>query len=912
MPVLFVFFTASEVSGQTVWYVDDSSTSGLNDGTSWENAFVELQSALHVATNGHEIRVAQGIYKPDFDVNSNGHTGNRKMSFELVSGTRLYGGYAGFGAVDPNFRDMGNHTTTLSGDLAGNDRPGFGNNSENSYHVLYVEYVNSNSLLDGFTITGGNANGSNDCSGGGIYSSNSNLMVNNCIIKGNYAEGFRSVFGGPGPGGGGMFNFHSTPTMTNCAFSGNMSGEDGGGMYNYSSSPILTNCTLSRNTGHYGGGIFNHFCGPILTNCILWGNADYLGFGESAQISSDTSLLSLAYCCIQGLDSYAGNGNIGNNPLLTADGLHLQSTSPCINQGDPAGDYMCQVDIDNEARVIDSGIDIGADEFLDTDGDVLPNWWERRYFESSTSALPDDDPEEDGRNNITELEQGTDPIASPIVYYVSVYGDDNWDGLAQEWDGQHGPKATIQAGIDSASSYEFDTVIVSPGVYTGDGNRDLNYGGKSTTIRSTNPENAEIVSETIIDCEGSSENRHRGFWFYCMEQPDSVLSGFTIRNGYAADGGGVRCDFSNPTLTNCTFSNNTASYDGGGMYNKLSNPTMINCAFSNNMANYYGGGMYNESSNPTMTNCTFSGNMSWEDGGGMYNSFGTQTLTNCTFSNNTTNYYGGGMYNRTGGLSMTNCTFSANTASFGGGMYNRTGSLSMTNCTFSTNTARSGGGMCNSSSNLTLINCTLSLNKATNYGGGLYNSSGTQTLNNCILWNNTDQDGFRESSQIKGGTPSLAYCCIRGLDTYSGNGNIGSNPLFVNSNGLDGIPGTEDDDLRLQPGSPCINAGDNSAIPADVLTDLDALPRVHACIVDMGAYEYQENHYFGDADENCVVDLNDYLDFSFCLDRFGYEKNPILEACIQVFDSDSDGDVDLADFAVFQQAVGAAGSTDLN
>ncbi len=68
-----------------------------------------------------------------------------------------------------------------------------------------------------------------------------------------------------------------------------------------------------------------------------------------------------------------------------------------------------------------------------------------------------------------------------------------------------------------------------------------------------------------------------------------------------------------------------------------------------------------------------------------------------------------------------------------------------------------------------------------------------------------------------------------------------------------------------------------------------------------GPYENQEFHFLGDADENCVIDIADYTDFKFCLERFGYERSPILDACTRVFDSDGDNDVDLADFAAFQR-----------
>ena len=67
----------------TTWYVDDDATPG--DGTAWETAFAELQSALAVASAGDEIRLAQGVYRPDFDPDAGVHNGDRDASFTLVN-----------------------------------------------------------------------------------------------------------------------------------------------------------------------------------------------------------------------------------------------------------------------------------------------------------------------------------------------------------------------------------------------------------------------------------------------------------------------------------------------------------------------------------------------------------------------------------------------------------------------------------------------------------------------------------------------------------------------------------------------------------------------------------------------------------------------------------------------------------
>ena len=225
-----------------------------------------------------------------------------------------------------------------------------------------------------------------------------------------------------------------------------------------------------------------------------------------------------------------------------------------------------------------------------------------------------------------------------------------------------------------------------------------------------------------------------------------------------------------------------------------------------------GGGMYNDASSPTVTNCVFSGNTAVA-GGGMYNDGSSPTVTNCTFSGNTATIFGGnggGMYNGFGSSpTVTGCTFSGNLAvgfGNGGGMYN-TGASSptVTNCTFTGNVA---GGE-----------------------GGMHNTGGSNPMvTNCILWNNGPEEIF--------GTATVAYSDVHG--GWPGIGNIDADPVFVDP---------DIGDLRLAPGSPCIDAGDNTAVPLDVVEDLDGNPRFEDAvyypdtgngdppIVDMGAYE---------------------------------------------------------------------------
>lgn len=348
----------------------------------------------------------------------------------------------------------------------------------------------------------------------------------------------------------------------------------------------------------------------------------------------------------------------------------------------------------------------------------------------------------------------------------------------------------------------------------------------------------------------------------------------TFSGNRARYGGGMHNDNSNPTLVNVTFSGNVGgsyppppgiiSGGGGGMYNLQSSPTLVNVTFIENGATY-GGGMYNDDSDPTLVNVTFSDNYALEYGGGMHNEQSSPALTDVIFSYNEAGYgAGGAMGNDDSSPTLINVTFSGNQAPYGGGMRNRGGSPTLVNVSFTGNTALfRGGGMYNGDSSPTLTNVTFSGNSATDYGGGMYNYAGNQTLSNCLLWGNSAPDG----PQIHGvnADPSISYSLVEGSGGSGpdwdsslgadGGGNIDADPLFVDAaNG----------DLHLQLTSPAIDAGDNSALPADTADldgdgdifevlpfDLDGYARCvdmpgaadtgagSAPIVDIGAFEAQ-------------------------------------------------------------------------
>jgi parallel beta-helix repeat protein len=150
------------------------------------------------------------------------------------------------------------------------------------------------------------------------------------------------------------------------------------------------------------------------------------------------------------------------------------------------------------------------------------------------------------------------------------------------------PFKTIQKGIDIIATPGH--VVPTPATYTGTGNIDLDFKGKKITVRAIEPRDFYTATTTAINCQGSSANKHRAFYFHTSEDANSVVKGLTIINGYQTSGGAIWCN-SNPTIKNCTFTNNTASSFGGGIYCYDSNAVISNCTFSKNTALSKGGAL---------------------------------------------------------------------------------------------------------------------------------------------------------------------------------------------------------------------------------------------------------------------------------------------------------------------------------
>jgi uncharacterized repeat protein (TIGR01451 family) len=387
----------------SVLCVDTDATGGAT-GLSWTDAYTNVQDALDEAnaheTTHFEIWVAEGVYYPD----EGGSTvaDSEAMSFTLsYNNVQLYGGFVATETTRSQ-RDWETYVTVLSGDIDGNDTTDAngvvtdtGNISgSNAYHVLWLdgvtnETITETTVIDGFTITAGQADDSSHPhqSGGGLYCAGDGSgyecspTLANVTFSGNRARY-----------GGGMFNYGedgaSSPSLTNVTFNGNGAYYSGGGMVNDGSgsgesSPVLTNVTFSGNQadGYNGGGMLNQDSSPTLTNVILWGNT---AGGEGNQLGNFGATVVLSYTLIQ-----SGTGHIYNHgstvtygdgiltsdpqfvapitataaPTTTGD-YRLQAGSPAIDAGDDDAINATGVttDLDGNPRIFGDAVDLGAYE----------------------------------------------------------------------------------------------------------------------------------------------------------------------------------------------------------------------------------------------------------------------------------------------------------------------------------------------------------------------------------------------------------------------------------------------------------------------------------------------------------------------------------------------------------------------
>jgi len=433
------------------------------------------------------------------------------------------------------------------------------------------------------------------------------------------------------------------------------------------------------------------------------------------------------------------------------------------------------------------------------------------------------------------------------------------------------------------------------------------------------------------------ENTYRIVTVTGVDRP-TVFDGLTVAGAYASrernggTGAGIFCDPCALTIRDCRFRDNTNAgiYAGTGGNITGSNITLLDSSFDHN-----GRSVDSWQSDVTVTGCTFT-----ENEGSLTVFRGSLTLRDCTFYRDRgLSVHNGNaiidsctfvevprraLWLDAGQSSISNCRFLRNWSHlsitysaavvdnclFMGSTYDTVGggggSALFRNCAFINNAPR-GRALSWGYGNLYVLNCTIVGNGVdVFYGAGGIGTNdeytSAQVLNSIIWGNGGGYNQTREQDQIKvypGSSFEIDHSIVEGWGgALGGDGNSGVDPMLVDLDGSDNIPGTDDDDARLLPGSPGINAGFPSAYLTP--TDLDGHARVLCDRVDIGAYE------FGIGDFNCdqTIDLSDFSSWSFCMTgpqaTALADEPPVAPGC-EAFDFNADGDVDLHDFYMLQQ-----------
>lgn len=525
---LFLVFSSSSLFA-TVHKVDLNAVNGLKDGTSWPNAFVDLQNALSAAASGDQIWIATGTYYP-----TDQWSGNRSAAFQTISGVSIYGGYdAATNTLNPAL-----YPVFLSGDI-GNQ----GDSSDNSYHVIYNPGSAYGATLYGLNIEDGNADQttSPNNGGGGMYNVSCSPLIIFCNFKNNNGS----------QNGGAVANFYCSPQFYSVTFENNKSSKDGGGMYNYTSSPVLNGCLFANNTASgTGGGMTNlASSAPSLVQVTFDKNEATSPSGGGGGISNAASSPTISFCTF--------TENIGGG-MSDLNGCSTQLSSSTFTDNVSAmygGGYLVGL-----SSPMISACTFTSNSTTLYGGGLCYLPGSTVYIEYCTFS-----------GNTAQSGGGIAVLSnSGIITGCHVYN--NTSTLVSSTSGGGGIYLSDCDDID----------LIKATVYE---NTSASYGGGILLLSS---DNINIENSTIHNndgqlggglCINNPSSTHQGH---------SILNNLLYENT-AGVGGGIAFLGSSPDSTEInsnTVTYNTGAYTGDGMFSQYSAST--SCTFKNNIIYYNG------------------------------------------------------------------------------------------------------------------------------------------------------------------------------------------------------------------------------------------------------------------------------------------------------------------------------------
>lgn len=669
----------------TVLYVDKSAN-GLNDGTSWTNAFGDLQTALdiaEIAVEVKEIRVAQGIYTP---TDPNG----RLATFKLVAGTSLRGGYAGLSGPDPDARDFNIYETILSGDLNGDDVPGDPNFSfDNSYHVVSGGVgPDANSVLDGFTITAGFANGDEygdekpnrgaglyrwgstisttivtNCTfvnnyttgkGAGVYSYHNSFILHDCIFIDNHAD----IEGGgvycnsttnpkvvgctftnnSAGNGAGMYGKYTDITVENCTFEDNDAFDfKGGGIYGYSGSLTITDCNFISNSGFFsaGGVSAEYYCDLTMTDCVVSKNSAQIGAGVDIYDNCNAALTNCQVTS-NSAESYAAGIKSTKNCIVTMTACTITDNSAELEYGGGVVNskfsnmLMTNCTISKNSAGTSGGGVYSGSYSVTTLNDCIINGNNARdggglYCLEGAVSLTSSVGDFSGTQGEGNWYYGYYEIVDPCVPYST--------SDFEEFPNFNGTSWYIQTMWDGVPIWYWTSLSDSGGhpngPVTSNGSQEVEHWAIRrwvSNIEGTVNINGALAKENA-DCGDGMEGYilldGEEIWSQAIEFDDNDGVDYEI-NVIVSIGSIIEFVIA-PGQENdfCDGSRFTANIMQSS---NIQNPILTDCVISNNIASENGGGVYSELCNLKLDNCTLFGNSAGNKGGEIYNDNGILTL----------------------------------------------------------------------------------------------------------------------------------------------------------------------------------------------------------------------------------------------------------------------------------------------
>ncbi len=828
---------------------------GSGDGSSWLAAGGDLQKAIEKidSIGGGQVWVAAGTYRPNS--HPNGGVTAREQHFSLRNGVAVFGGFPPSGDPGPEARDPAAHPTVCSGDIGV-----AGDATDNVYHVFHHPGgtgLDASARLDGFTVTGGYADGLGAHSdGGGMLNDLSTPTIARCLFTANHADGlgggaFNSradalfahcVFhANNAKRGGGMFNGRSSPAVVNCVFAANGAATGAGMGNDTDSSPPISSCTFHGNRASDEGGAVHNTdnCLPLIQNTILWDDR------RGEVVDGATSASTLNSCVIMDGWTGAGSDNLDRDPEFAHpddpagadgrwatddDGLRTVGDSPARDSGDETLLPADAADIDEDGNIAEPlPLDLRLRARIALKG------LDRGAYERQLCTVNFDPGSHGTRTGGGDLVQQVLDGAAALAPTLAV--EFGW--LFAGWDL---PFDEVLADLDVAAQYV-------PAFAAGDVCHIRQGGTGNGTSWAAAAGDLQQAIEVMHAVGGGSVWVAAGTYL-----PDSHPNGgtaarevhFSLRNGVAVLGGfppagdpGLADRFPALHPTVCSGDIGAPGDAADNVYHVFNHPTG---AALDATAVLDGFGIIGGRADVAPADC----------GGGMLNDGSGPLLVRCHFHGNHAAFQGGGLFlaNALPGTQppVVSCVFTSNTADAGGAVHADASPARFANCVFTGNLATNGAaGYVAGASAPSFTNCTFADNHAGTAGGALRVQSSGPKLGNCILWGNTPDQ------VIGSGSTNLENCIIQGGWGGSGANNLDADPEFAapaDPDGPDDHWGTADDGLVPAATSPAIDTGNDALLPADhadldgdgdtaetLPLDLARKPRVRGAAVDRGAYE---------------------------------------------------------------------------